>query len=58
VLSGVMILMGRLLEKPGPALYSTECVEEEFCEAQGPEGCDAWRPPALFCYLLLRAPTE
>jgi hypothetical protein len=24
--------MGRLLEKPGPALYSPECVEGEFCD--------------------------
>ncbi len=24
--------MGRLLEKLGPALYSPECVEEDFCE--------------------------
>jgi hypothetical protein len=27
VLSGVMISMGRTLEKLGPALYSPECVE-------------------------------
>jgi hypothetical protein len=26
--------------------------------AHGPEGWDAWRAPALFCYLLLTAPTE
>jgi hypothetical protein len=32
VLGGAMISMGRLLEKPGPALYSPECVKEEFCK--------------------------
>jgi hypothetical protein len=29
VLSGAMISMGRTLEKPGPALYSPECVEKK-----------------------------
>ncbi len=32
MLSGAMISMGRLLEKPGPKRYSPECVEEDFCE--------------------------
>jgi hypothetical protein len=32
VLGGAMISMGRTLEKLGPALYSAECVEVEFCE--------------------------
>jgi hypothetical protein len=32
VLSGAMVSMSRLLEKPGPALYSPECVEGKFCE--------------------------
>ena len=27
MLSGAMISMGKTLEKPGPALYSPECVE-------------------------------
>jgi hypothetical protein len=27
-----MMSMGRTLEKLGPALYSPECVEVEFCE--------------------------
>ena len=27
-----MVSMSRLLEKPGPALYSPECVEVEFSE--------------------------
>ena len=28
--------MGRTLEKLGPALYSPECVEVEFCEVELP----------------------
>jgi hypothetical protein len=31
-----MIFMGRLLEKPGPALYSPECVEGVFSEVRMP----------------------
>ena len=34
VLGGVMIYVGRTLEKLGPALYSPECVEEVFSETQ------------------------
>src|ERR687895_2997931 len=32
VLRGARISKGRTLEKPGPALYSPECVEGKFCE--------------------------
>jgi hypothetical protein len=32
VLSRAVISMSRLLEKPGPVLFSPECVEEDFCE--------------------------
>jgi hypothetical protein len=33
--------MGRTLEKLGPALYSPECVEVEFCELR----TDFWLKP-------------
>ena len=36
MLSGVMVSMGRTLEKPGPALYSPECVEGVFSEVRMP----------------------
>src|SRR5215203_5408013 len=34
VFGGAMISMGRTLEKPGPALYSPECVDGKFSEVR------------------------